>query len=135
MTDLVSLLKSNKMPRSTQMHHIGVVLAYIIIMNSDINKINMAKSLCLYGGYSSIPFLVNIYLALRKITNKTYTLKKLAAITYIMGCSVNWSWQFYYQYNYFNPLTFKTLVYSLFSSCLLCSWIQDDIILIKHLIK
>lgn len=135
MTDLVGLLRSKKMPLSTQIHHIGVVIAYGIIMKSDINSRNMAKSLCLYGAFSSIAFLVNIYLGVRKLTDKTKTLKKCAGLSYILACSINWSWQLYYQLNYFNPLTFKTLLYSVCSSGLLYSWIQDDVKLIKHLIK
>lgn len=135
MTDAVSLVRSNNMPKSTQIHHIAVVMAYFIINTLDINKKNLSKALVLYGAYSSIPFLVNLYLGLRKFTDKTKLLKRIAGITYIISCSINWSWQFYYQFNYFNPITLKTLAYCLFSSGLLYSWIQDDIILIKHLIK
>ena len=135
MTDAVSLIRSNNIPRSTQIHHLAVVMAYFIINTLDINKKNLSTALVLYGAYSSIAFLVNLYLGLRKFTDKTQLLKRIAGITYILSCSINWSWQFYYQFNYFNPITLKSMAYCLFSSGLLYSWIQDDIILIKHLIK
>ena len=137
-TDFVSLLKAEKMPTSTQVHHYGVVLALVIVLLSDFTGASISKSMVIYGAFSSSAGIVNTYLGARKLYDKKTliirVLKKLGLISYIMACSANWSWQFKYLITYFkSPAQTVVILKFLLNTGLLYSWIQDDLKLMKHL--
>lgn len=137
-TDFVSLLKTPKMPLSTQIHHYGVILAMIITLLSKFNGPSLSKSLVIYGAFSSSAGLVNTYLGMRKILNKNSLiitiLKKFSLISYILACSGNWIWQLKYLKTYLKQsYSLSVILKFLLNSGLLYSWIQDDLKLMKHL--
>ncbi len=137
-TDFVGLIKSSKMPFSTQLHHYGVMLALFIILCSNLNGASLSKSLIIYGAFSSSAGIVNTYLGARKVYDKDSNivkfLKNAGLISYILACSSNWTWQLRYLTTYLHnsPNTFIILKF-LLNTGLLYSWIQDDLKLMKHL--
>ena len=143
-TDTVPLLiNREKMKTSTIIHHICVFASYIYILSlSDFNQEGVFKSIIIYGGFSSLAYLVNFYLGSRFLTdNKTYIkyLKKAAGISYITSCGFNWTWQIYYMMlllkYYYNNSMYLGYIKIGFLGTLIKYWIKDDLILIKHLLK
>jgi len=138
-TDLISLIRSPKMPFSTQLHHYGVLLALGIILLSKFNGPSLAKALAIYGSFSAGAGVVNIYLGVRKLiepkSKGLWVLKKISLITYILACSGNWTWQLNYLLIYLKaPYKLITIFKFLINTGLLYSWIQDDFKLIRHLL-
>ena len=142
-TDTVPLLiNREKMKTSTIIHHICVFASYIYILSlSDFNQEGVFKSIIIYGGFSSLAYLVNFYLGTRfLIDNKKYinNLKKVAGVSYITSCGFNWTWQVYYfikllTYYYVNGM-YIGYVKLIFLNVMIINWIKDDLVLIKHLI-
>ena len=136
-TDLVSLLlNGRKMPITTKFHHICVVLAYGYTVTSDMNKYGIYQSIVVYGGFSSIPFLVNLYLGTRFIFTPSRIFKYTCLIIYGISCSLNWTWQLWFLFNVLYYCDSVRTVGSLIMFCMmLYHWIVDDIILMKYLAK
>jgi len=137
-TDFVGLIKSSKMPFSTQLHHYGVILALFIVICSNFNGASLSKSLVIYGAFSSSAGIVNTYLGARKLynadSNTIKFLKNAGLISYILACSSNWTWQLRYLMTYFNNTPNKMVILKfLLNTGLLYSWIQDDLKLMRHL--
>jgi len=136
-TDLVSLLKSSKMPFSTKLHHYGVMAALGIILLSNFNGASLSKSLVIYGAFSSSAGIVNTYLGGRKLYEKDSivikSLKRLGLISYVMACSGNWTWQLKHLANYFKQPDSANILKFLLNTGLLYTWVQDDLKLMKHL--
>ena len=137
-TDLVSLIKAERMPVSTKVHHYGVILALIIVLLSDFTGASISRSMVIYGAFSSSAGIVNTYLGARKLYDAksviVRVLKKMGLISYIIACSANWSWQFKYLIRYIKePEKITVVLKFLLNTGLLYSWIQDDLKLMKHL--
>lgn len=144
-TDTVSLMVNReKMMWSTIIHHICVGLSYIYINNSNFSEEGIYKGILMYGGFSSLAFLVNFYLGSRfliKSEKNKKILKNVSGISYVISCTGNWSWQLFYitklLHNYYtNPhkIYVSSIIGLLFYSTMLKYWIQDDLILMKHLL-
>ena len=142
-TDTIPLLiDREKMMFSTIIHHVCVFLSYIYIVFSDLQQEGIFKSIIVYGGFSSLAYLVNLYLGCRFLINtdkyKKY-LKKIAGLSYISSCGFNWTWQIYYlilllKYYYVNSM-YLGYIKIIFLNVLIINWIKDDLVLIKHLIS
>jgi len=136
-TDLVSLLKSTKMPFSTKLHHYGVMVALGIILLSNFSGASLSKSLVIYGAFSSSAGIVNTYLGGRKLYAKdsviTTGLKRLGLISYVLACSGNWTWQVKHLANYFRQPNNINILKFFLNTGLLYTWVQDDLKLMKHL--
>ena len=141
-TDLVALFMVPKLPRSTILHH--VTTTTLIIMVTAVNLetkgygglLGVSKMVILYGIFSTIPYLVNAYLALRVVYPKAWWLLivvKLSLWTYIFCCICNWSFHLIWlvslilntQLSVFNVLYFSAM----------SMMVNDDIVLIKWLMK
>lgn len=136
-TDLVSLLRSTTMARSTKIHHYGVIVAFFIVAFSDFNYNSLSRAVCIYGGFSSFASVVNLYLGGRFLADKDSQLfkyiKRISLVSYIISCFGNFSWQVIYMFSAYRELT-GLIFFKFFMHILLLSvWVQDDIKLIKHL--
>ena len=141
-TDLVALFMVPKLPRSTIFHHIvtTVLIVTVCALNMEIKGYfgitGVGKMLILYGIFSTIPYLVNAYLALRVVYSKAKWLDivvKLSLWAYILCCALNWSihliWLGTLIMNM--ELSIASVVYIAAISMM----VNDDIVLIKWLMK
>lgn len=141
-TDLVALFMVPKLPFSTKMHHI--VTTFLIVFVTAVNievkgysgLIGVAKMAVLYGIFSTLPFLVNSYLALRVVYCKAswlHILVKMSLWPYLLCCACNWSvhliWLCSLVYNL--ELSLFNILYLLGISTM----VNDDIVLIQWLVR
>lgn len=141
-TDLVALFIVPKLPFSTKMHHITTTL--LIIMVSAVNiqvkgysgLLGVSKMAVLYGIFSTMPFLVNAYLALRVVYSKgnwLHVLAKMGLWPYVLCCACNWTvhliWLCSLIYNL--ELSIVNVLYLL----AIATMVNDDIVLMKWLAK
>jgi hypothetical protein len=141
-TDLVALLIVPKLPFSTKMHHIVTTL--LIVMVSAVNieakgfggLLGVSKMAVLYGIFSTMPFLVNAYLALRVVYSEgkwLHVLVKMSLWPYMLCCACNWTvhliWLCSLIYNW--EISIINILYLLAIS----NMVNDDIVLMKWLVK
>jgi len=140
-TDLVALFRDKTMSSTTKAHHCAVLLSLLIVLGSNFEKGSLSKAIVIYGGFSSLAFMVNLYLGSRFLFERNSLrlkyLKRLSLYTYVSACGLNWIWQGYYisgaYKNIFsNP---NILIKLALNMTMLYSWIKDDTILIRHLSK
>ena len=140
-TDLVALLRDKTMSSTTRAHHYAVILSLLIVFASDFEKGSLSKAIVIYGGFSSLAFLVNLYLGSRFLFKRDSIrlkyIKKLSFYTYAMACGLNWAWQGNYILSAYknifsNPIMLIKLGLNI---TMLYSWIKDDTILMRHLRK
>ena len=134
-TDMVSMFKVSKMQINTIVHHIIVqILFFISLFILDFNIETLALGIVIYAIFSTLAFLVNIYLALRLTIKSKFILKVLATascIIYQICCFVNWFFQIHFLFTNCDINVAARILYFL----LLGLIIFDDIVLIKFLIK
>lgn len=143
MTDVIPLfMNCDEMQMSTLVHHVCVGLAHMYVIGSDFRHEGLFKAIVVYGGFSSLASIVNLYLGSRfLIKNKRIkrNIKRMALISYVGSCACNWAWQLFYctkqftqLYHSFNPM--RALALGLYG-VMIRNWIVDDCWLIKHLAK
>ena len=128
--DTVSLYMVPKMQKNTIIHHYTVVILYLLCLTEDFAFDSLSRLIVIYGIWSSVAFSVNLFLAYRVLYPNHIHLPKLreyALYIYILCCSFNWTYQFYYLFKF--PLSIFTVFYSF----LLYNIIFDDIVLINYL--
>ena len=132
-TDFCSLFIVSKMALSTIIHHIVVVLFTTLIVIQDIKFGSILYSIILYGFFSSLAYLVNIYLATRFLctpfVNKIIC--NCSYYTYILLCIINWSYQIQFIVRNIYSNFYNILLYTGAVSFL----VNDDIKLIRFLKK
>ena len=142
MTDVMSFTKDiSLMKWNTIAHHIGVALGLGYILRSDFEVPGIEHALIMYGGWSSLAYLVNTYLGQRFLyskENKTLqTMKKISFYSYVSVCACNWSWQTYYLWT----LIKQNVVHGQYGQCfgifiyvnMLMMWVNDDLLLMEFL--
>ena len=159
-TDIIpTLLNREVMMKSTIIHHLCVMGAYVYISLSPWQTEGIERGLFMYGIFSAYAFLVNFFLGARYLFDKEDTtlgttptfkqkmyrfIKKSSLLTYVLSCTVNWLWQLkYFIYLIGYKYSLKRLSwYTGIDTCLLSfyiimiySWINDDIVLMKYLSK
>ena len=141
-TDLVALYMVPKLPVSTILHHVVTSALSIFVFGVNLEGkqlsgiFGFAKMGVLYGTLSCIPFLVNTYLALRVVYPKVMLVKILSFLslaTYIVSCSLIWSIHLMWIFGYWGHFDFS--FYPVMYSVLLVFIVNDDIVLIKWLIR
>ena len=134
-TDAVPMLRDRSlMQTSTIAHHVAVNVAGAYMLQvSDFGKLGPHWGFFYYGLFSSGAFLVNWYLGARFLPKILDDRREYAAASYIIACAVNWTWQCRYVTRLLRAGFAKPplLGYAL----LLAVWINDDVKLIKHLLK
>lgn len=141
-TDLVSLFLVPKLPKSTKFHHLTTAAMCIIISALNLEAkgwdglLGVCKMGVLYGLFSSVAFPVNAYLALRVVYSKAkwlVILVKLSLWTYILCCIGNWGMHGLWMFDI--VLSLKLSVANMLYMVALYFIVNDDIVLIKWLIK
>jgi hypothetical protein len=130
--DILSLFKYyNILSFTTKLHHYSVLILSIANLNIDYTQKTIWRGLIAYAFYSALAFYVNTFLGIRFLIkrDKTYFISKLAFIVYLFSCFINWSFQIYYFYSFYNISYLQTLFFLFLSSFL----INDDIVLLKFL--
>lgn len=132
-TDFCSLLIVKNMKISTILHHIIVVLFSFIIMYTTIKPNSIFHSIIIYGLYSSLSYLVNLYLGLRFIINKKiqYILCTTSLIIYSIVCIFNWKYQLEFIFNNIFIHFYNIIIYCI----VLAFLVNDDLILLQFLFK
>ena len=137
-TDAVALLIVPKLPLSTIIHHVTTVLLSCVVWCIDLEVkgwtglLGVSKMLYLYGCFSTVAFSVNGYLALRVVYPRsvlTSILCKVALVTYLICCTMNWSIHAIWLYTT-HDFSIVSVVYLMCMAFL----IHDDIVLIKWLL-
>lgn len=140
-TDFIGLIRNGKMEMSTVIHHYCVLITYFIISILDLRTESVFKAAMMYGAFSSLAFLVNLYLGIRFLAeenNKTVlVIKKLSAVSYVVACGFNWTWQVYYmRVLYLNSINvYGIIVPFTVYTILLGAWISDDLKLMRFLLN
>ena len=140
-TDFIGLIRNKKMEMSTIIHHYCVLITYFVISMLDFNKESIFKAALMYGAFSALAFMVNFYLGARFLLEKhskwDIITKKFSAVSYILACAFNWTWQMYYmRVLYLNSSNIYNLVFQfLIYSALLFAWISDDLKLMQFLLN
>ena len=140
-TDFIGLIRNKKMETSTIIHHYCVVVTYLVISMLDFRYASIFKAALMYGAFSALAFMVNFYLGARFLLEKqsSYDIitKKMSAISYVIACAFNWTWQVYYmRVLYINSTNIYNLIlqFSIYF-VLLFAWISDDLKLMQFLLN
>lgn len=141
-TDVVALYMVPKLPFSTIVHHVATAVLTVVVSGVNLKVkgytglLGMCKMTMLYGIFSTIPFLVNAYLALRVVYSKEKWLKvlcKLSLATYVVCCGLNWTVQGLWIMGFWWERDFS--VYMLLYVGMLVMIGHDDIVLIRWLLR
>ncbi len=141
-TDLVALLVVPKLPRSTKLHHITTILLIISVTTYNLEVKGFAgvlgvfKMAILYGIFSTMAYLVNAYLALRVVYTDTRWLRLLVKMSlwpYVLCCALNWTVHLVWMVSLI--VGFHISVYNVLYFLTILLLVNDDIVLIKWLIK
>ena len=146
--DIVELFVNKKIANSTILHHLCVICAYLYclsILTTEFNIEGVFKNFIGYAGFTCLDFPYEIFLAVRFFISRTgkliYFLKRYVFLHNLVCVSCNFSWQTFY---------FLKLLYSFYHSgtgllpvilsmaiffTLLSGWVQEEIVLMKHLWK
>ena len=140
-TDFIGLIRNTKMEMSTIIHHYCVLITYLIISVLDFNRSSIFKAALMYGAFSALAFMVNFYLGARFLIDKNsktdIIVKKTSAVSYVLACAFNWSWQVYYmRVLYLNSTSIYAILFQFtIYVTLLFAWISDDLKLMKFLLS
>jgi hypothetical protein len=142
--DIIGLLMVPKLPYTTKFHHITTLLLYTISCYVSFQN-KTVKMLFCYTLFSCIPFLVNLFLAIRFFHTKgdklTYQEENINSVidlcriisynVYNLTCIINWSIHIIYFTNCFYYYTFGLgeLLYTI----ILMPIVNDDLILLSWL--
>jgi len=141
--DIVALLIVPNLPQTTKIHHQITSFLLLYTLNVDFNDVNnVGKLLFVYTILSSYTFLVNLYLGIRFLENKTSQIhidtiieynRISAYYIYALCCFVNWSIHIvtYMHRIYYQIFNIHYFIYAI----LLFFIIKDDLILMSWLKK
>ena len=141
-SDFAGLIMVPKLPFTTTMHHIFTFFIGVLIWSSNLNMpgfagvTGVAKMSFIYGCYSCIPFLVNMFLGLRVFIPKNrpmVVLSFIAFLTYILCCFLNWSSHLIWLINCILSLDITIITVSYVFMLLYI--VRDDLILMNFLRK
>ena len=133
--DLSGLIIVNrKLPRTTQIHHICVTILGYFSLKTDYTQPTVMRLVFINAYFSSMAFLVNLFLAVRIVYPKniiTYILSIISLFNYIIVCVLNWGIHYFTFYNTYMTNNFdKSYIYYFIIFHLI---MRDDLILMKWL--
>lgn len=128
--DFVGLLRVDKLPRTTKIHHILSTTLCIYSTTLSYQKFSVARLMFVYCMCSGLTFSVNAYLGLRYLY-PCNLLRQFSLYFYAGVCFFNWSWHIYYTLINYYLLDRYILIYYL----LLINIVRDDLILMSWLHK
>ena len=144
--DIVELFVNKKIAKTTIIHHICVICAYLYCLNiltTEYNIEGVFKNFIGYAGFTCLDFPYEIFLAIRFFISRTgraiYCLKRYVFIHNLLCVTCNFSWQtfyflkllhsFYYSGTGLLPVALSFVIFF----TLLSGWVQEEIVLMKHL--
>jgi len=99
MNDITGLIIVNKnLPTTTKIHHVCVAFLGYFSLKNDYTQDGVMRLVFLNAYFSSMAFLVNLFLAVRVVYPKrieTFLLSIIALYNYIILCIINWSIHYY----------------------------------------
>lgn len=139
-TDVVALYTVPKLPKSTIAHHVATAILCMVVgainLKENISEPNlllgMARMMILYGRFSTVTFLVNLYLAFRVVYPNTKWLKILVTLslwTYVLSCAGSWTTQVLWLVGQ------QTSLYVCTYAVIISVIVYDDCVLIGWLIR
>ena len=132
-SDVLSLLIVRKLPTSTKIHHIIVLIFALINSIIDYKIDTYWRGLIIYTVFSCFSYLVNTYLGIRHIyDNESIKVTcKIALYVYTYSCLFNWLYQLFIICKWIMLLSPGIILYT----GMIGMVVYDDIILIKFLHK
>ena len=135
-TDGVALLMVPKLPTTTKIHHYISVGLWFHLCCWEIQHCQIAKLILIYGAFSTISYMVNLFLAMRVMYDSKKWLNQICIIalaTYIVSCFGNW---IYHLNWYIKGIVANELPLSAFPYAVVLYYIvRDDVILMSWLWK
>ena len=127
--DCAALFYNKRMSTNTVIHHITVVLFFILNLFDTYQDGSISKMIMIYAIFSTFAYLVNFCLGLRLLTSLPRILYRGVFFLYFFLCLANWKYQFEFMLEYFERPLVKC--YGL----LLFFVIYDDMVLLHWLSK
>lgn len=130
--DFTGLVCVDKLPKTTQIHHIITTILVFVSWSIDFQTSDIGQAMFVYTTASSAAYIVNLHLAVRWLwpRNALRWLRGISGIIYVLTCGISWSWHIWWAFTraHFN---LGHVFYFL-----LLGWIvRDDIILMQWLTK
>lgn len=123
--DAVALVRVEKLPLTTRIHHVITCLFLLYVWNIDFQYSTVGHKIFVYTVCSALAAPVNLYLGMRYLDPKNMEMLRIfCKYLYVVTILINWT---YYLVTF--NLETETLIYS----CLAFWLLLDDIILIKWL--
>ena len=110
---------------TTLLHHLAVLVLSILNLYNNYEIYNVWHGLVLYCFLSASTFYINLFLGLRFLINRrsSIIISKRIYNFYLFTCLINWFYQIYNIYFYFNIYYLSLILFIIY----------DDIILLKFL--
>ena len=144
--DIVELFVNKKIATSTIVHHVCVICAYfycLSVLLDDYNVEGIFKCFIGYAGFTCLDFPYEIFLAGRFFISRTgsliYFLKRYVFFHNLLCVSCNFSWQTFYflkvvlSFHQSGTGALAVLLSLLTYITLLTGWVQEEVVLMKHL--
>ena len=143
---VVELVFNKKIARTTIIHHLCVIMAYLHVLRvltTDFNVEGVFKCFIGYAVFTTFNFPYKVYLALRFFIDRSGSLnsfcKRFAFFHKMLCVSVNFSWQTFYFIKvltifYYTGSSVLTLLLSgiLYTVLMVC-WIREECVVVEHL--
>lgn len=146
MKDVVDLVFNKKIARTTIIHHLCVIMAYLHVLRvltTDFNVEGVFKCFIGYAVFTTFNFPYKVYLALRFFIDRSGSLnsfcKRFAFFHKMLCVSVNFSWQTFYFIKlltifYYTGSSVLTLLLScILYTVLMAGWIREECVVVEHL--
>lgn len=110
---------------TTKLHHLAVLVLSILNLYNNYEIYNVWHGLVLYCLLSASTFYINLFLGARFLINRTLStiISKKMFFCYLTTCFINWLYQIYNMYYFFNIYYLSLIVFIVY----------DDIVLLKFL--
>ena len=144
--DVVEIFINKKIANTTIIHHICVICAYIYcisVLTTDFKVEGIFKNFIGYAGFTCLDFPYEIFLALRFFISRTgsliHFLKRYVFFHNLVCVTCNFSWQTFYflklvlSWHLAGTGALTALLSTATFLTLLSGWVQEEIVLMKHL--
>jgi len=139
--DVMEVLINKKLARTTLVHHLCVVLAYlhvISVLHADYNVEGIFKCFIYYAAFTSLNFPYKLFLALRFFVRRDgrwHRLMKTVTLVHKLLClGLNVYWQSFYLARLWPVVRHSGLMTALIYIGLMAGWLQEEFIVVKHLL-
>jgi hypothetical protein len=124
--DILSLIMYNDiLSKTTKLHHLAVLVLSILNLYNTYEIYNVWHGLVLYCLLSASTFYINFFLGARFLLNRNLSsiISKKLFFCYLITCIINWLYQIYNIYYFFNTYYLSLILFIVY----------DDIVLLRFL--